>query len=87
MEFYTSVHALGDKVFIRGYDKGRQYQRKVDFYPTLYVTSKKESSWKTLDGICVDEIKPGTIKETREFVKQYEDVHGFDVYGNTNYAY
>ena len=87
MEFYTSVHALGDKVFIRGYDKGRQYQRKVDFYPTLYVTSKKESSWKTLDGVCVDEIKPGTIKETREFVKQYEDVHGFDVYGNTNYAY
>jgi DNA polymerase elongation subunit (family B) len=87
MEFYTSVHALGDKVFIRGYDKGRQYQRKVDFYPTLYVTSKKESSWKTLDGACVDEIKPGTIKETREFVKQYEDVHGFDVYGNTNYAY
>jgi DNA polymerase elongation subunit (family B) len=87
MEFYTSVHALGDKVFIRGYDKGRQYQRKVDFYPTLYVTSKKDSSWKTLDGVCVDEIKPGTIKETREFVKQYEDVHGFDVYGNTNYAY
>ena len=87
MEFYTSVHALGDKVFIRGYDKGRQYQRKVDFYPTLYVTSKKESSWKTLDSVCVDEIKPGTIKETREFVKQYEDVHGFDVYGNTNYAY
>jgi len=87
MEFYTSVHALGDKVFIRGYDKGRQYQRKVDFYPTLYVTSKEESSWKTLDGVCVDEIKPGTIKETREFVKQYEDVHGFDVYGNTNYAY
>ena len=87
MEFYTSVHALGDKVFIRGYDKGRQYQRKVDFYPTLYVTSKKDSSWKTLDGVYVDEIKPGSIKETREFVKQYEDVHGFDVYGNTNYAY
>ena len=87
MEFYTSVHPMGDKMLVRGYDKGRAYQRKVDFYPTLYVTSKKESSWKTLDGVCVDEIKPGTIKETRDFVKRYEGVQGFDVYGNTNYSY
>lgn len=87
MEFYTSVHPLGDKILVRGYDKGRAYQRKVDFYPTLYVTSKKPSKWKTLDDTYVDEVKPGTIKETREFVKRYEDVEGFAVYGNTNYAY
>jgi DNA polymerase elongation subunit (family B) len=87
MEFYTSVHPLGDKILVRGYDKGRAYQRKVDFYPTLYVTSKKPSKWKTLDDTYVDEVNPGTIKETREFVKRYEDVEGFAVYGNTNYAY
>ena len=87
MEFYTSVHPLGDKILVRGYDKGRAYQRKVDFYPTLFVTSKKQSKWKTLDDTFVDEVKPGTIKDTREFVKRYEDVEGFAVYGNTNYAY
>jgi DNA polymerase elongation subunit (family B) len=88
MEFYTSVHPMGDKMLVRGYDKGRAYQRKVDFYPTLYVTSKKESSkWRTLEGTIVDEVKPGTIKETRDFVKRYEGVQGFDVYGNTNYSY
>ena len=88
MEFYTSVHPMGDKMLVRGYDKGRAYQRKVDFYPTLYVTSKKESSkWRTLEGTVVDEVKPGTIKETRDFVKRYEGVQGFDVYGNTNYSY
>jgi DNA polymerase elongation subunit (family B) len=87
MEFYTSVHPLGDKILVRGYDKGRAYQRKVDFYPTLFVTSKKQSKWKTLDDTYVDEVKPGTIKDTREFVKRYEDVEGFAVYGNTNYAY
>jgi len=87
MEFYTNVAPYGDKMFVRGYDKGRPYMRKVDFYPTLFVTSKEPSKFKTLDGSFVDEMKPGTIKETREFVKKYEDVAGFAIYGNTNYAY
>ena len=89
MEFYTSAHAWGDKILVRGYENGRQYQRKVDFYPTLFVTSRsgKPSQWKTLEGNVVDEVKPGTIKETKEFYKRYEDVEGFSVYGNTNYAY
>lgn len=87
MEFYTSVQPWGDKILIRGYDKGRPYMRKVDFYPTLFVTSKSPSKYKTLEGQYVDEMKPGTIKETREFVKKYEDVAGFNVYGQTNYGY
>ena len=43
MEFYTNVAPYGDKMFVRGYDKGRPYMRKVDFYPTLFVTSKEPS--------------------------------------------
>ena len=85
--FYTHVFPFGDKMFVRGYENGRPFQSKIDFYPTLYVSSKKnDSSWSTLDGQMVDEIKPGTVKETREFVKRYEDVQGFDVFGNTNYV-
>jgi DNA polymerase elongation subunit (family B) len=87
MEFYTSVAPWGDKMLVRGYENGRPYMRKVDFYPTLFVTSKEPTKWKTLEGQYVDEVKPGTIKETREFVKRYDDVQGFSVYGNTNYAY
>jgi DNA polymerase elongation subunit (family B) len=79
---------MGDKMLVRGYDKGRAYQRKVDFYPTLYVTSKNQNSkWRTLEGTVVDEVKPGSIKETRDFVKRYDGVQGFEVYGNTNYSY
>jgi DNA polymerase elongation subunit (family B) len=87
MEFYTNVAPYGDKIFVRGYDKGRPYMRKIDFYPTLFVTSKEPSKFKTLDGTYVDEMKPGSIRETRDFVKKYEDVSGFAIYGNTNYAY
>jgi DNA polymerase elongation subunit (family B) len=87
MEFYTSVHPIGDRIFIRGVENGKRYQRKLDFSPTLYVTSKKPSKWKTLEGTFVDEVNPGTIKDTREFIKRYEGVQGFEVYGNSNYAY
>lgn len=87
MEFYTSVHPIGDRIFIRGVENGKRYQRKLDFNPTLYVTSQKPSKWKTLEGSFVDEVQPGSIKETREFIKRYEGVEGFAVYGNSNFAY
>jgi DNA polymerase elongation subunit (family B) len=91
MEFYTSVHPLGDKMLVRGYSNGKRYQRKVDFNPTLYVVNRKQddmpSKWRTLDGDKVYEIKPGSIRETKDFIKRYDSVEGFPIYGNTNYAY
>lgn len=87
MIFYTNVFPFGNKLYVRGIDGGKRVNRKIDYYPTLYVTSKKESSqWRTLSGDIVDEVKPGTIRETRDFVEQYKDVRGFNVYGNTNYT-
>jgi DNA polymerase elongation subunit (family B) len=87
MEFYTSVHVAGDKVLVRGYENGRQYNRRVDFYPTLYANSKNQTKFRTLDDLYVEEVKPGTIRETRDFVKRYDGVSGFNIYGQTNYAY
>ena len=87
MEFYTSVNPIGDRIFVRGVENGKRYQRKLEFSPTLYVTAKKPSKWKTLEGTFVDEINPGSIKDTREFIKRYDGVEGFSVYGNSNYAY
>ena len=87
MQFYTNVFPFGDKMFVRGIENGKPFARKIDFFPTLYVPSKKDGSqWRTLDGQVLDEINPGTVKETREFVKRYDEVQGFDIYGNTNYV-
>ena len=85
-EYYTNVVAFGDRILLRGIDdQGRPYMSKVDFKPTMYVKSKKPSNWKTLHGMSVDEVNPGTIRDTREFVKQYEGVQGFEIFGNTSY--
>ena len=76
MQFYTNVFPFGDKMFVRGVENGKPFARKIDFFPTLYVPSKKDGSqWRTLDGQVLDEINPGTVKETREFVIVSENVH------------
>ena len=37
------------------------FHTKKSLDPTFFVPSKKESKYKTLDGECVEPIKPGTI--------------------------
>jgi len=83
MAFYTSVNVLGNKVLSRGInDDGSDFIRRVDFKPTMFVPGKTgDTKYTTLEGEKVYPIKPGTIKETRDFIKQYNDVGGFNVYG------
>jgi DNA polymerase elongation subunit (family B) len=85
MRFYTSVNEKFNKILVRGYDDGKYFQIEEDFRPTLYITSNKKSKYKTLDGLSVEPIQPGTISDCKEFIKKYENVEGFTVYGNDNY--
>ena len=91
MEFYTNVFPMGNKLCVRGYDNGQPYKHKLDFNPTLYASSKSKNSseeiFRTLDGQVLYPIKPGSIKDTKEFLERYKNINGFDVYGNTNFAY
>ena len=85
MRFYTSVNEKFNKILVRGYDDGKYFQIEEDFRPTLYITSNKKSKYKTLDGLNVEPIQPGTISDCKEFIKKYENIEGFTVYGNDNY--
>ena len=85
MRFYTNVYEKFNKMLVRGYEDGRYFQSEEEFQPTLYVTSKKQSEYKTLDGLSVEPIQPGKISDCKDFLKKYENVEGFTVYGNDNY--
>lgn len=85
--FYTNVQTIGNKICFRGIRGGRKIRQKIDFRPTLYVPSKNPSEYKNLHGEFVETIKPGSIWETRDFIKQYRDVSGFTVYGNQSFEY
>lgn len=63
MRFYTNVYEKFNKMLVRGYEDGRYFQSEEEFQPTLYVTSKKQSKYKTLDGLSVEPIQPGKISD------------------------
>ena len=87
MRFYTSASLYSNQVLERGFENGQRFNERIDYEPTLYVPTSKSSKWKTLDGRNVDAVKPGTIKDCREFINQYKDIDNFGIYGNTIYQY
>jgi hypothetical protein len=86
-DFYTNVQIYGSRILYRGIENGRKVRRKIDYFPTFFVPSKEKTEHTTIHGEYVSEIKPGNIREARDFVKQYEDVDGFKIYGNNKYEY
>ena len=86
MKFYTNVQMIGSKFLVRGYENGQRVMYKDDFNPTFYVPSKKETRYKTLEGEYVEPIKPGTVRDCREFCEKYKEVEGFKIYGNDRYV-
>jgi len=87
MKFYTNVQMIGNRFLVRGYDNGEHVMFKEEYYPTLFVKSSKKTKYKTLEGEYVGEVKPGTVRECREFYKKYDGVDGFKIYGNDRYVY
>jgi len=87
MRFYTNVQMIGNQFLVRGYENGKHVMFKEEYTPTLFVPSKKESKYKTLEGDNVEPIQPGSIRDCREFYKKYDDVDGFKIYGNDRYVY
>jgi DNA polymerase elongation subunit (family B) len=87
MKFYTNVQLIGNQFLVRGVENGRRYEHRDEFFPTLFVKSKKKTKYKTLNGEAVEEIHPGTVRDCREFYKKYQDIDNFEIYGNDRYIY
>ena len=87
MRFYTNVQLIGNQFLVRGVDNGKRFETRDEFFPTLYVKTKKDSKYRTLSGEAVETINPGTVKDCREFYKKYDEIDGFEIYGNDRYIY
>jgi len=87
MRFYTNVQLVGNNFLVRGYENGKHFMTRETFSPTLFVPSKRKTKYKTLTGDPVEPIRPGLVRDCREFIKKYDGVQNFDVYGNDRYIY
>jgi DNA polymerase elongation subunit (family B) len=84
---YTNVAVRGDYIYYREVDHGNHISGRDRFQPTLFVSSNKDTNYQTLDGKFVAPVQPGGIRDCREYFQKYENVEGFNVYGNDRYVY
>ena len=87
MRFYTNVQMIGNNFLVREVVNGKREIYKEEYSPTLFVKSNKKTKYKTLDGENVEPVKPGTVKDCREFFKKYDGVDGFKIFGNNRYIF
>jgi DNA polymerase elongation subunit (family B) len=75
---------------VREIVNGQPQRSKIPFKPTLFTTNQKtpntETPWRTLDDIPAYPIKPGGIDDAKAFIKTYEGVQDFNIFGQSNYA-
>ena len=78
---------VGNNILYRGVKDGRRVKMKIGYTPTLFLPAKKETKFKTLNGEYLEPMKFESIREARDFVKRYDEVSNFKIYGNTGYQY
>ena len=52
---------IGDKFLVRGYDSGEYFQPREKYDPTLFLSSKKKTNYKTLEIIPLELLKKYAI--------------------------
>jgi DNA polymerase elongation subunit (family B) len=86
-KYYTNVAVQGNNILFRGVKNGRRVKMKIQYSPTLFLPTKKQSDWKTLFGENLEPMKFGDIRDAKEFVKRYDGVENFKIYGNDRFEY
>jgi len=85
--YYTNVACVGNNILFRGVKDGRRVKLKIGYSPTLFLPSKKPTQFKSLTGEHLEPMKFENIREARDFVKRYNEVSNFKIYGQTRYEY
>jgi len=86
-DFYTSVVLDGKDILYRGIQDGQKVKKKITYKPKLYVNTNRLTKWTSLEGFNLEEKQFQTIWDARAFVKQYEGVSNFKIYGNQRWQY
>jgi DNA polymerase elongation subunit (family B) len=87
--FYTNVLNFGGKILYRGVFQGERVMQRIDYSPSLYLPARKrDTKFKSLDGLPLERKEFETIKEAKDFIKKYDGIPGAPViYGQTRFEY
>lgn len=93
MNFYTSVHLYRNEILLRGYENGSRIKRAIPYCPSLFEPNKVyrergvETPFRTLKGEPVYERKFDSMRDAREYIKEFGGIQGKQIYGLTNFQY
>jgi DNA polymerase elongation subunit (family B) len=86
--FYTNVQVSGNNILYRGVIDGKTVKQRIEYSPSLFIPSKRETQFRSLEGECLSQKIFGDIREARDYVKQFDGVSGgVKIYGNTSFEY
>ena len=86
--FYTNVTQYGNYLFIRGFDdNGERIQKRIPYEPYLYTKSNQPTGTTDIYGNHVVPKHFDSPRDARDFIKRYQEVEGFDVYGLDRWPY
>jgi DNA polymerase elongation subunit (family B) len=86
MNFYKSVIEYKGKLLVRGILNGKEYKEKLDYKPTLYSLTQKQTQFKTLQGSYLTPIQFDSISDARDF-KRNIATDNSPIYGMERYQY
>jgi len=87
-DFYTNVSQYGNHLYVRGFNEdGSRMQRRFVYEPYLFVPSTTATGYTDIHGNHVQKKMFDNIRHARDFIKKYEEVEGFNVYGLDRYPY
>jgi len=88
MNFYTSVHVIGNNVMFRGIRNGKRVRQRIEYSPSIYLETKKDSKYKSLQGLNLEQRKFETIRDARDFLDGLRDVaNAPKIYGQARFEY
>ena len=85
--FYTNVVEHKGKLLIRGVANGQSYLSRINYSPKLYLPTKEQSQFKTLDGINLKSKRFDSISKAKHFYSEYNGRPEYKIYGMNRYNY
>lgn len=88
--YYTNVSNIGNNILLRGIDNGKRVSTRIPYKPKLWLKSnmpQQPSKWKALNGDALEVMEFDTIYDAREFIKKYERIENFKIYGQSYFQY
>lgn len=83
MDFYTSVNRHRNEILVRGVSNGNPVHKRVKFSPTLFIKSKEETGWTSINGGNLTPVSYPVMSEAKKAIDKFG---ALNVHGNTNYV-